>query len=110
VLRAQEMGLNATGGAQDAAGASALLGEIHWDAARPREAHAAFRAAAMALTQQGLRTAQAGSVMHWMARCQLQVGKLDEAKRDLHQAAAIMSAITSGAGAWCVHAGACDAA
>ena len=59
MLRAQELGLHSAGGTQDAAGASALLGEILWDMQQVPKAVVAFKAAAMALTQQGLRTAQA---------------------------------------------------
>jgi hypothetical protein len=62
VTKAQEMGFQAAGCQQETVAASVLLGEIHWDGGHPREALAAFRTAAMVLTQQGLRTQQAATV------------------------------------------------
>ena len=61
-MRAQELAMQAGAAAQASANAAMLLGEVHWDSERPREAFAAFQTAQMVLTQQGLRTQQAAKV------------------------------------------------
>jgi ATP/maltotriose-dependent transcriptional regulator MalT len=96
VCKAQELAMQASTSAQDSASAAMLLGKIHWDAERPREAFAAFRTAMMVLTQQGLRTQQAAKVLYWLAKCAMKLGRLESAKRDLRHAAGILTSIHPG--------------
>jgi tetratricopeptide (TPR) repeat protein len=96
VAKAQELAMQAATSAQDSAAAAVLLGQVQWDAERPREAFAAFRTAMMVLTQQGLRTQQAAKVLYWLARCAMKLGRLESAKRDLRHAAGILMSIHPG--------------
>ena len=93
MTRAQELAVQAGASANDSAAAAVLLGEVLWDMEAPRDALAAFRTAQMILTQSGLRTRQAARVLYWMARCATKLARLEAAKRDLRQAAAILTAI-----------------